>query len=146
MFKGRTPKATVYFRDSNEGFSSSSTSVPLKEKNLIEYLRSEYKRHGPLVIEYMSESGEMHITTNRSVKYEKEKDRIGEIAELVRNYVRNRTIPMEAHAVFVEGELKGVFGRESYAELKKTNLISKGVSPESVTVKPVQVNSFEDFS
>ncbi|WP_121616589.1 hypothetical protein [Virgibacillus halodenitrificans] len=145
MFKKTTIKATVSFRDSEEGFATSSTTIPLNDKKLIEYLRETYTRYGSLVIEYISEDGEVHLSTERSVKYENQEDRIAEIGEVIRDYVNNRAIPMEAHTVLVDGKLKGVFGKESLAELKRKNLISKGTSSDSVIVKPIQVNSFQDL-
>lgn len=145
MFRKSTNKVTVSFRDSEEGFSSSSTTIPLNDKKLIEYLKEIYNRYGSLVIEYISEDGEVHIATQRSVKYENQEDRIAEVGDIIRDYIKNRAIPMEAYVVFVDEKLKGIFGKESLAELKRKNLISKGTSPERVTVKPIQVNNFQDF-
>lgn len=145
MFKKTNNKAIVNFRDSAEGFSISSTTIPLSDKKLIEHLRETYQRYGSLVIEYISKDGEIQIATERSVKYENQEDRIAEIGDVIRDYINNRAIPMEAHAVFVDDKLKGIFGKESLAELKRKNLISKGTAAERVSVKPIEVNSFRDF-
>lgn len=145
MFKRKTVKPTVHFRDGGEGFSTQYTTIPLKEKKIVELLREEYKRYGSLIIDYVSEDGEVHLSTTRSIQNDEQEARLGEISEVIRDYVKNRAIPMTAHAVFLDNQLKGVFGREIYAQLKQKNLISDGADPDSVTVKPVEINSFKDF-
>ena len=145
MFTKTSKKAVVKFHQKGEGMSMSSTSIPLNEGKLIEYLKEGLGLYGELVIRHISEDQEIHVTNSRTVEHTNTEHRIDEISDLIRDYVRNRAIPMESHAVFVDGVLKGVFGNESHAQLKRKNLIGRGFPQESIVVKPIHIGSFEDF-
>ncbi|PLS18901.1 hypothetical protein CVD28_00430 [Bacillus sp. M6-12] len=138
-------KVTVKFSHESEGFSGTSTSIPLNEGKLVEYLKDSLDRHGQVVIRHISDDNEMVVTTSRTMEYRDKEGRIEELNEVIRSYINSQAISMESHAVFVNGVLKGVFGNEAHARLKKSNLISKGASEESVSIKPLQINSFQDF-
>jgi hypothetical protein len=145
MFTKNNKKAVVKFNHESEGFSGNTTSFPLKDGQLLEHLKDTLERHGELVIQYITSENEIHVTNSRSKAHTNVEERISEINELIREFAKGRAYDMDAHAVFVDGKLKGVFGNESHAELKRKNLISKGHAEESVLVKPIQINSFEDF-
>jgi hypothetical protein len=138
-------KATIRFSHESDSFSGSSTSVPLNEGKLLDYLKNKVDHHGELVIRNVSEDYEIQMTTTRTLEHRKAENRIDEINDLIRNYIKGQAIPMEAHAVFADGVLKGIFGNETHARLKEKNLISKGISKEKIKVKAIMVDSFEDF-
>jgi len=138
-------KAKVQFRHNTEGFGTSSETAPLNETDLVDYLRQLTKRYGKVVIEHVDQDGEIHATTPESLHHENMNERIDDIQNVILDYIKGRAVSMEGYAVFSDGILKGVFGKESHAELKRKNLISKGHLAESIAVKPIEVGSFQDF-
>lgn len=145
MFKSAKKKATVHFRHETEGFGTSSETLPLNDGQLVEYLRSLTKRYGNIVIEHVFQDGDIHVTTPESLRHNDVNERLNEIQEVLLDYVKGRAVSMEGYAVFSDGKLKGVFGKESHAELKRKNLINSGHEEKLVVIKPIEVGSFQDF-
>lgn len=144
MFGKSSKKATIDFYHRGDGYSGSSTSFPLNEGQLLDYLKGNLDVHGKLVIEHISSENEIRLTTSGTLEHAGREGRIEEMSDVIRSYIKGRAIPMEAHAVFAEGVLKGVFGNESHAHLKRKNLISKGFAEKSIEIKPIEVDSFKD--
>lgn len=145
MFGKSDKKATVKFHHQQEGFAGTFMTVPLNEGKLLELLKDKLNIHGKLVIERIADDNEIHMTTTRTISYENTESRIDEISDVIRNYIKSCAISAEAHAVFADGLLKGVFGDETHARLKRNSLISKGFEEEKVEIKPIEVNSFKDI-
>lgn len=145
MFSKQNKKAIVKFSFSSEGFSGSGTSVALNDSKLLGYLKNKLDRHGELVIRHISNDNEIHLTSSRTVDYNNTESRIDELNDVIRDYIQNKAISMEAHAVLVEGELKGVFGDDTKARLKRQSLIKKGISSEKIEIKTIEVNNFQDI-
>lgn len=142
MFRKTERKAIVHFKYEDEGLSGEMTTVPLKDGSLLDYLKNAFHRHGTLVIKGINALNEMELTTSRTVEHTNTENRIEEIAEFIRDYVKNRAVEMDAHAVLADGELKGVFGLKSHAELKKQALVRQGCNIDAVQVLPIKINRF----
>ena len=140
----KSKKTKVDFTYGVEGISGSSKTVPLKDGELYEHLNELRKRYGTLVIEFTDENT-IHVTSSDSVKHERVEDRLGDVTEMIRQYVKGQAIEMEAHAVFAKGELKGVFGQEVHSRLKKSSLYREGYKEEDIEIKPIQVGSFQNI-
>lgn len=140
----KSKRTKVEFTYGIEGISGSSRTVPLKDGELFEHLKSLKERHGRLVIEFTDEET-LHVTSADSVKHERVEDRIGDIKEMIHQYVKGQAINMEAHAVFAKGKLKGVFGQEVQSRFKKSSLYREGFTQEDIEIKPIQVGSFENI-
>jgi hypothetical protein len=144
MFQKSGRKVSVKMNYKEEGFGGSSTSIPLSEGKLLDYLKGSLNSRGELTITHITDD-EIYLTTSRSIEYQEVESKVDEIGDLIRNYVKSKAIKMEAYAVFAKGELKGVFGQEVNSRLKKSNLISKGYSEKEIEIKPVQIESFKDL-
>lgn len=145
MFGKSNRKVTIKMNYNEEGFSGSSTSVPLTDGKLLNYLKNNLDSKGELTITHITDT-EMHLTTSRTVEHLEMEGRVNEIGDLIRNYIKSRAIEMDAYAVFVKGELKGVFGKEVSSRMKKSNLISKGFREEEIEIKPIKIDSFKDLN
>lgn len=136
-------KVAVKFTYSLDGISGSSKSVPLKDGELYEHLKELSERHGKLVIEF-TDDDTLYVTSANSVKHNRVEERLEDVSEMLRQYVRGQAVSMEAYAVFEKDALKGVFGNESHAELKARSL-KKNDNDEDIHVKPIEVGSFNNF-
>lgn len=143
MFK-RTPKTIVKMSYGNEGMSGSSTSFPLTDGKLFQYIEGEYKQHGALTLTYVGDN-EIILTTPSTKSYEKTEDKLEGIKDMIRSYVREQAIELTAYAVFAKGELKGVFGQEVNSRFKKSFLEREGYNEKDIEIKQIKVESFEDF-
>lgn len=143
MFK-RVPKTIVEMRYQYEGREGSSTSFPLSDGELFKYLEREYKQHGRLYIEYIREN-EIHLTTSRTKDYDKTEEKLNDISDLIKDYIKEQAIEMTGYAVFAKGDLKGVFGREVNSRFKKSALIRDGFADDEIEIKEIQIGSFEDI-
>lgn len=144
MFR-KEKKVIVQFKEFADGYSSTSTSFPLTDENLLDYLKKQWKHSGSFVITSISDDNVIGLTTLSSRAYLEQEKKISEIHHLIRQYINNQAIPQQAHAVFADGKLKGVFGEETHAKLKEKQLLSKGYRKESITIKPIEIESFQDF-
>jgi|SRR5690625_771101 len=146
MFKKRLKNIKVFFEKRSEGSSRSHTTAPSSHKELYEHLIRLHEKYGTLVIEHMGKEGDIHVTTKETIKYNNQEDKIHEISDAIRSFIKGQANSMEAYAVFVDSQLKGVFGEENHAKLKKRSLISAGVDEEKVVIKAIEINSFKDFN
>jgi len=62
MFGKNDKKAVVKFEHESEGYSGSSTTIPLKDGSLLEHLNDLIERHGALVIKRITSFNELHIS------------------------------------------------------------------------------------
>ncbi|GAA0347868.1 hypothetical protein GCM10008931_43950 [Oceanobacillus oncorhynchi subsp. oncorhynchi] len=131
-------------RYEGESGGGSSTSIPLKDGKLLDYLKNEFDRHGELTISNITDNT-IQLTTSRTVEHHELEGRIGEIGDLIRNYVKSRAIEMDAYAIFAKGELKGVFGQGYNSRFKKSRLIREGFKEEEIEIKPINIESFNDI-
>ncbi len=144
MFIKSDKKATVKMSCEGEGGGESSTSIPLKDGKLLDYLKNEYDLHGELTITRI-EDNEIQLTTSRTIEYQELESRVDEIGDLIRNYIRSRAIEMDAYAVFAKGALKGVFGQGYNSRFKRRHLIREGFKEEEIEIKPIKIESFNDI-
>ena len=142
MFK-KNQKIEVYTYRKGENHHESSTSIPLNDGQLHDYLKSQYNRHGKLVIEFVHDE-RIILTTTDTLTQEALENKADEIKELVFNYVKERAINMDAYAVLHKGKLKGVFGKEVNSRLKQTRLERKGCNKEDIEIRKIKIESFED--
>jgi len=145
MFGKPDKKAIIKMNYEHGGSGGSSTSIPLKDGELLDYLKRKLDFHKELVITNIIEN-EIYLTTSRTVEYQEIESRADEIGDLVRNYVKSKAIEMDAYAVLAKGELKGIFGREVNSRLKRVNLINRGFKEEEIEIKLIKIESFEDLS
>lgn len=142
MFK-KNEKSIIKMRYQHDGIGGSSTSIPLTDGKLFDYLEVEYRRHGGLYIERIIDN-EIHLTTSKTKDYDDTEDKIDEIKDIIKDYVKERAIEMDAYAVFAKGELKGVFGKYYNAGFKESRLLRNGYSKEDIEIKEIKIESFED--
>lgn len=140
----KTKKTVVEFTFDLDGYSGSSTSVPLKDRGLFEYLKELRKRHGRIVIDFI-DNDNIHVTSVASIKKENFEERINDVTEIIRQYAKGQAIEMEAYAVFAKGELKSVFGQEVHSRLKKSSLLREGFEEEDIEIKSIQIGSFQNI-
>lgn len=145
MFNKSKMKAKVHFEDRSEFSSTSSTSIPLSDAKLLQYLRDHYRRYGSLILDYVGSDGEIRLITQGTHTLQEQEEKLRAIDETIRDYINNRAIAGNAYAVFQDGKLTGVFGQESLALLKQNSLISRGADSETVEMKPIEINSFQSF-
>lgn len=141
----KAKKTQVNFTYGLEGLSGSSRTLPLKDGELFEHLSELRKRHGKLIVEFTNDDT-IHITSADSLKHERFEERIEDMTDMIRQYVKGQAIAMEAYAVFAKGELKGVFGQEVQSRLKKSSLYRDGFIDEDIEIKVIQVGSFENIT
>lgn len=139
MFKKADKKVEIKFNYQHEGSSGSMTSFPLKDGKLLDYLRYMMSQHDQLVITGISDD-EMYMTTSRTLEYRNLEHRVDEISDLVRNYIKSKAIKMDAYAIFVKGELEGVYSKGSSADFKKRKLIRSGINDIDIELKPITIN------
>lgn len=144
MFRGSNKKTTVKFHYEHEGSGGSSTSVPLKDGELFKDLKYYWDRYGELTIEFVGED-EIRLTTSRTKKIQEVDEKINKIGDLIRTHVKDQMIQMDAHMVLAEGVPKGVFGSIGHANLKKSQLISRGFTEEQVEIEKIKTESFKDL-
>lgn len=145
MFKKNDKRATVKMIYEEEGYGYSSTSVPLKDGELLDYLQNELTNFGELTITRISDN-EIHLTTSSTLEYQETENKVNEISDLIHNYIKSRALEMDAYAVFAKSELKGVFGQKYNAGFKRNNLVRQGFKEEEIEIKPIKIESFEDIS
>lgn len=144
MFGKPPKKAIVKMNYREPGFGGSSTTLPLSDGKLFQHLQASYERHGELTISLVS-ADELFLTTSRTIEYQDMDQRAEEVADLVRNYIQGKAIPMKAYAIFARGELKGVFHEKSHAGFKSQKLARDGYTPEEIQISPINIGSFVDF-
>ena len=144
MFMKSDKRATVKMNYQEEGSGGSSTSIPLKDGKLLDYLKSQLNHHGELTITHISDN-EIHLTTSRTVEYQETESRVNEIGDLISKYIKSRAIEMDAYAVFAKSELRGVFGQKYNAGFKRSYLIREGFKEGEVEIKPIKIESFKDI-
>lgn len=142
--KGNT-KTTVGFEHAVEGLYISTTTIPLNGGNVVGYLKDKYDTHGALTIEGFT-GGKMAVTTERTVQGDMLKSRLDGIMGTVRSYVKGEAIEMKAHAVYVKGELKGVFGEEVLSRFKQTRLMQEGYTEDEIRIQVININSMESIN
>lgn len=124
MFK-RTKWTEVNFKYEYEGSAGSSQATFKNIGDFASYLEHYIQRHGNLIVSKSSEDV-IEITTAKSAELGYLESRINDVSELIRNYIKERAVEMDAYAVFAKGELKGVFGQWSNSQFKKASLLRKG--------------------
>lgn len=145
MFKRNKKEITINYRYEHEGSGGSSKGIVFNDvEQLSKYLERQLEVDGELVITHLIDN-EIELTTSRSVEYEHLTDRSNEIGELVKDYIRERAVEMDAYAVFAKGDLKGVFGQRYNAGFKKTFLMREGYGEEDIVTKAIKTDSFEDI-
>lgn len=144
MFNKSDKKISVKMNYEESGHGGSSTTIPLNDGKLIDYLKHSLESHGELTITRIADD-ELHLTTSRTIEFRDMESRVDDIGDLIRNYVKSRAIKMEAYAVFAKGKLKGVFGQEVNSRLKRQNLMHKGYVETDIEIKPIQIESFKDL-
>lgn len=145
MFLSKGKKIVVKTNFESDGSGYRSTTFPLNEGKLIEYLKDLHARHRNLVIESITED-EIEITSLDTKQYWRREGKLDEITSMIRDYIKERTIDITAFAVFADGTLKGIFPTEPLAELKKKGLKRDGYSDEQINIEPIEIGSFKDFA
>lgn len=143
LFK-KNKKVSVRFSHATEGERGNSSSFPLDEESLIEYIKTKYESHGKLIVDYVSDE-EIIMTTLDTKKHLDIELELENIKELIKDYIKGSAVTLTGYAVFANNTLKGVFNSESLAKLKKKNLFSKGYNQDEITIEEIQVGSFMDF-
>lgn len=143
LFK-KNKKVSVRFSHAAEGERGNSSSFPLDDDSLIEYIKTKYESHGKLIVDYVSDE-EIIMTTLDTKKHLDTELELENIKELIKDYIKGSAVTLSGYAVFANNTLKGVFNSESLAKLKKKNLFSKGYNQDEITIEEIQVGSFMDF-
>lgn len=143
MFKKRA-KIEVYEKISNEGIESTSTRSGLSVEDFFELLEKrieDYSRDsskGKLVIDNISEN-RVTITDTKSIEFEEEEDKIEELEDLLRDFIRERAVRMKAYGLFNKEKLEGVYTKEILAISNKRRMERAGVDSADLRIEEIEV-------
>lgn len=125
----------VVFTENLKSHSSTSKSNNLSTEELYKYIKSLRNNHGKLIIESISESNEIHISTLSTKQYELQNDKLEEISELIEDYVEGNAVKVKAYSVISGNETIGIYTKEIKAKVKQNQLIRQGC--ENVEIKEI---------